>query len=208
MELFNLHTDIPEKDFERFARLNKSGYSSFYPLKDSILRKYGHSDSYDLQKIVVKCNACDGTGKFRKYTDWNRFVKEPCFRCDNGIYDTKYIALERWILNGTLYHIPLGRVNPHGLHSELGNLRYVNTIEGKIKKEMYDLKEVKRDYMTLLRIYDRNAFLSLVMSEFKYKHRKTKLKFMNTVRQYRSLLGGYLVYFGLVKAKPQDELPF
>jgi hypothetical protein len=36
----------------------------FYPLKDQLLRQYGKFIGWDTQRIALRCNRCDGTGRF------------------------------------------------------------------------------------------------------------------------------------------------
>jgi hypothetical protein len=103
--LFPEPIDIPEAHMKAFIVCNSSPTQTFYLLKDKILTKYGHRNDYDLQIIKQTCNSCDGTGIFK--SDWK--PRESCWSCGgDGIFRRKKIILERWLLNGNLYHKPLG----------------------------------------------------------------------------------------------------
>ena len=73
----------------------------FYSLaKEPMLRLHGQRAGFDLQIIEKKCWECAGTG-----TDYH--CTDKCGYCyGSGIYETKKIVLERYILNGRVFHQP------------------------------------------------------------------------------------------------------
>ncbi|MDE2010253.1 MAG: hypothetical protein KGJ09_09290 [Candidatus Omnitrophica bacterium] len=81
----------------------------FYNLKDRLLRKYGTFHGHDLQIITKEC-----WGERHYFDDDSYdFVQEPCGpqcrRCGGtGIFDQRWVRLERWQWGKYLFHIPAG----------------------------------------------------------------------------------------------------
>lgn len=99
--------NIPTQDFIAFAACNSKATRSFYALKDKILKVFGNENDYDLQHITKKCHTCNGTGLY--YSD------SRCRRCKNGVWAKYDVVLKRYLLNGSCFHIPLGRLEGNRL---------------------------------------------------------------------------------------------
>lgn len=97
----------------------------FYPLKNKLIRKYGKYDGYDVQRINKTCWHCGGSG-IDPYDE-----DDSCHKCDGtGIYDTKIVYLERYLIKGDnyVYHSPRDNwVTPKGEKKSV--------IEGLVKHE-------------------------------------------------------------------------
>lgn len=99
--------DIPTQDFTAFIACNAKGGSGFYKLKDKILHVFGKENDYDLQHITKKCHTCNGSGWYYKDT--------RCNRCSNGVYEAYDVVLQRFLLNNSCFHIPVGRLEGNRL---------------------------------------------------------------------------------------------
>lgn len=105
---------------------NKAGTSTFrqvhfYPLKDKLLTIYGTYKGWDLQHITKECWNCQGKG---------------CHRCHKGIYEQKYILLDRYRIANFMFHIPKQNFGCDPRGSEYYEKYYgkpVNLIEGYIR---------------------------------------------------------------------------
>ena len=99
--------DIPKPHFDYFVACNSIGYKSFYLLKDKILKVFGHENDYDIQHLKKKCYSCNGTGFYHQNI--------RCYKCNNGVYEEYDVILQRYILNNSCFHIPLGRLEGNRL---------------------------------------------------------------------------------------------
>ena len=210
--------DISEIDFKAFNICNSANSwiykQQFYTLKNSILETYGHENGYDLQVIKKICHSCDGTGKFT--SDWK--VTEQCWNCDNGVYKTKKVVLKRYILNGDLFHVPIGEVIFgrlaifDGYYDEYPcepKFKYIdfdelieNTIDGIIKHESIS-EHPTYYFLYLLFKYDKIALYKLIESTIKNKSLHKKRKFDMKIKSI------YLKYFApKITTLDTDELPF
>lgn len=144
-ELFPAEKQIPQWLADYFYIANAGNYSlkqMFYSeVKPVVLRVFGVHAGYDLQTIEYKCWTCGGTGKY--------YNGNTCYHCSNGIYSTRQFSLERFILNGRLYHIPCKEVVVEPV---------VNTIKGVITHETIDSKEAQRAFLILLWKYNKASF--------------------------------------------------
>jgi hypothetical protein len=77
------------------------GNEQFYAIKERMLREWGTRDGEDWQHIRKECWTCHGTGIF---SDFGYPLR--CNRCTRGVYDEKWIRLERWRLGGYVFHRP------------------------------------------------------------------------------------------------------
>lgn len=87
---------------------------SFYDLKGRLLRQYARFEGHDVQEITKECwGERDGWG------DPIGCKGEGCRRCGGtGIYDRKWIRLQRWRWGRYVFHIPdglCGRPLPNSL---------------------------------------------------------------------------------------------
>lgn len=110
-ELFEHDKTMRETDFRMFKACNDASRNwaykpEFYELKNKLLKQFGRANGYDLQVIERECNACHGTGIYTR----GGYQVAQCNRCDDGRYETVKVLLERWVMNGELFHNPVGRV--------------------------------------------------------------------------------------------------
>lgn len=120
----------------------------FYEIKSRILRQRGTTDGYDLQHIPgKKCFSCDGTGIYVGYHTFSgtRF-EDYCRRCgESGWHKRpKWIVLDRWILDGFVFHIP-GQV--HRIEPDSGTAR--KQITGVIEHRNYSYRQICRAHLLL-----------------------------------------------------------
>jgi hypothetical protein len=99
--------DIPESYFMAFVECNSAKSNSFYVLKDRILSVFGHENDYDLQHITKKCRSCNGSGYYYRAT--------KCYHCFKGVYEKYDVVLRRYLLNGSVFHVPVGRLEGNRL---------------------------------------------------------------------------------------------
>lgn len=203
--------DIPEAHMKAFVVCNSSPTQIFYKLKDKILTKFGHENDFDLQVIKQTCWSCEGTGKFK--SDWKPI--EICWSCGgDGVFRTKKIVLERWLLNGHLFHKPLGELSgnlvvkydpfehPRSI-SFSGVIR--NEIQGYIR---HDKMEGNPQYCLyyLMWHYDRDMFWRYLTCDVNGYYKKERLKFQRLLRKYNPLAA--ISQFLQVKKQEVDDLPF
>lgn len=80
----------------------------FYALKAELLRRHGRPDGYVYQKLIDWCWDCDGNGEIHVSSDY-----DICDRCGgDGIWGTRWILHERWLLGDRDFLILRGRVLP------------------------------------------------------------------------------------------------
>lgn len=223
---FKENADIPEAHFHAFRVCNSAGAwhykQSFYRLKNEILQKYGHEADYDLQVIKKPCYSCNGTGKFK--SDWK--MTETCWSCNgSGIYQTKKVVLKRWVLNGAIFHQPIGDLYLwddnlkvfDGYEDGYGypKFRYekftgkiVNQIDGKIKHEPMELNTTWAFYY-LLWNYNREYFFKCISQDVNSYQTRTKHK-LKKMLERNNPLKVFSDFFKVKKQQlePIDDLPF
>lgn len=90
LQLANRDVDLVTKD-------------KFYPLKQSLLKKYGKRIGEEIQHIKKECYSCDGTGIFS--CDWKQ--PEKCWSCcGSGIFEQYWTRLERYKIGKWYFHNP------------------------------------------------------------------------------------------------------
>lgn len=116
-----------------------------YALKDRILRKYGVRDGSDIQHIREECwgyeqsDGCEGA---------------TCRRCrGTGIYNERWIELERWNVLGHVFHRPSERYVRGPEHGH-----FINRIEGRIRHDSTTPRAAAEALLWLLLICDRRLF--------------------------------------------------
>jgi len=215
---FKENADIPEAHLYALRVCNSAGAwhykQSFYKLKNEILKKYGHEADYDLQTIKKKCWSCDGKG--------NHDTGNACWNCDKGVYQTKRVVLKRYILNGALFHEPMGELSYFDklkifdgyedwyptFKYEAFNGRIVNQIEGLITHEPMELSPTWSFYY-LLWNYNREQFYKQITSDVNSYQTRAKHKLKKMLEKSNPLK----VFADYLKVKPQqlepiDDLPF
>ncbi|OQA11751.1 MAG: hypothetical protein BWY67_00738 [Bacteroidetes bacterium ADurb.Bin397] len=195
--LFPEPIDIPEAHMKAFIVCNSSPTQTFYLLKDKILTKYGHRNDYDLQTIKQTCNSCDGTGKFKCH--WKH--TETCWSClGDGVFRIKKIILERWLINGNLFHKPLGEF----IYTPFSGI-IKNEIQGYIRHERVEGNPHYCLYY-LMWNYDRDMFFKYLTSDVQCYYKRERLKFQRLLRKHNPLTA--IAEFLKVKKQETDDLPF
>lgn len=214
--------DIPQPHFYALSVCNSAGAwayrGSFYELKNELLQKYGHEADYDLQHIVKKCHSCDGNGNHT----WGQ-----CWNCDKGVYQRKDVVLKRYLLNGAVFHKPMGELVGNRLkifngyyEGEYDGMDYpsfrfepfdgkiVAVITGLIKHEPMKLHPIWA-YYYLLWHYDRDYFYKILAGDLKNLRTNTQYKLKKLLKLY-SPLRAYADFFEVKKPElaPIDDLPF
>ncbi len=219
---FKENVDIPEAHFYAFMVCNSAAAwhhkQSFYRLKNEILQKHGHESAYDLQTIKKTCYSCDGKGIFK--CDWK--LPETCWSClGDGVYQKKQVVLKRWVLNGAIFHEPIGELYINQLKVFNGyedgypvfkyepfNGKIVSEINGLIKHEPLELNPTWSFYY-LLWNYNRERFFNCIASDVNSYQTRTKHKLKNMLKQ-NNPLKVFADFFKIKKQqlKPIDDLPF
>ena len=140
--------------------------SVFYPLKAKILKKYGKHTGTDYQHIVKKCWYCGGTGYY--------LPGVLCYRCVNGIYESKWWTLEKYKIGEYSFHVP------HKTPTLLKNIPLHgpgNIIQGYIRHEQH--KYYKEAYYILLFLFDIKKFLLVIWRSLCWKIKCLKYKLVN-----------------------------
>lgn len=215
---FKENADIPESHLYAFRVCNSGSFAykqQFYKLKSILLKTYGHESNYDLQIIKKVCYSCDGKG--------NHYTGSQCWNCDKGIYQTKQVVLKRYILNGALFHEPIGELIGSqvkvftGYWEDYGEAmfrfesfggRIINTINGIIKHEPLPLHPVW-SYYYLLWNYDRNMLFKLIASDVKCYQTRSQHK-LKRLLENNNPLKAFAEFFQIKREQlePIDELPF
>jgi hypothetical protein len=124
----------------------------FYTMKDRILARHGVIIGTDIQRIVLKCRVCDGTGLWHY---WEPHRADTCERCwGSGVYRTDFHRLERWQLAGFIFHRPIGRIDGHVDDADV-------TIDGKITHAPRDAQQALNAAAILAFVYSDRLFRSL-----------------------------------------------
>jgi hypothetical protein len=124
----------------------------FYTMKDRILARHGVIVGTDIQRIVLKCRVCDGTGLWHY---WEPHRADTCERCwGSGVYRTDFHRLERWQLAGYTFHRPIGRIEGPVDAAEV-------TIDGKITHAPRDAQQALNAAALLAFVYSDRLFRSL-----------------------------------------------
>ena len=222
---FKENQDIPDPHLFAFRVCNSAGTwayrPAFYMLKNQLLEKYGHEADYDLQHIVKKCHSCYGSGYHRSGAQ--------CNNCNKGVYSRKDVVLKRFLLNGYVFHQPLGELeagsnrlkifdgyeqdayfNPYypKFRYELFHGKFNSVITGLIKHEPVGLHPVWA-YYYLLWNYDREKFYKYLQSDLKNYQTNTQHKLKQLLGRFNPLKA-YADFFEVKKEQLAsiDDLPF
>lgn len=113
-----------------------------YDLKDRLLRRFAVRDGEDVQRIVDACHGWGFEGCEGKY----------CEKCrGTGIYQTRWVLLERWRLAGRVFHRPIGACLP----------RAVDYIDGRIHHDV-PARVAAEAALWLALLFDRTLFWNLL----------------------------------------------
>jgi len=76
---------------------------TFYDFKDRLLHQYADFQGHDIQEIVKEC-----WGSRDHWGDPRGCKGEECRRCNGtGIYDRRWVRLQRWKWGKYIFHIPI-----------------------------------------------------------------------------------------------------
>lgn len=85
----------------------------FYALKERLLRAYGTLLGYDCQHVEKECWTCEGTGVYKEWVYYKGqevlAKREPCRRCNDGVYSEFWVLLEAWKWGPYEFHTPIDR---------------------------------------------------------------------------------------------------
>ena len=222
---FKEGADIPDSHFYAFKVCN-SGKShfykpAFYVLKNELLQTYGRPNDFDLQEIEKKCRTCGGSGMYSK--------SEGCRNCGgSGIWATKKVVLKRYILNGAVFHQPVGELTYDGRlkvfdgyeedhECGYGYAKFIyqnfhgiikNKITGTIKHEPYKLS-MEWAYLYLLWAYKRAEFHTTLDRIVKSYQTNAQHKFRILISKYTPLKAAS-IFFKVEKSQLEhiDDLSF
>lgn len=126
------------------ARASSSPHRrDLYDLKDRLLRRYAVRDGEDVQRVVDVCHGwrfegCDG---------------DRCTKCGGtGVWQTRWVMLERWRLAGRVFHRPVGPTTP----------RAVDFIDGRIWHDV-PARVAAEAALWLALLFDRALFWTLLV---------------------------------------------
>lgn len=107
-----------------YANANPSHRPIFYVLKERLLRQYAEFKGHDIQEITKEC-----WGRLDEWGDPHGCKGETCTRCGGtGIYDRRWVRLQRWQWGKYTFHIPDGstRIKPDSvqIHGRIQHADY------------------------------------------------------------------------------------
>lgn len=211
--LFEPDVYVPVSDFKLFKSCNSAAKNwkykpAFYQLKDKLLRMFGVACGHDLQVIKHVCYTCGGSGMYTS--------DRVCYNCTDGVHQVVNVCLERWVLNGELFHIPLGRVDIRTgmLWADVSRPReatdkiytFKNTIQGLVT-HLTPAVNPDYAYICLLYKYDRDGF---------FAHLLQLQKSLSAAdwKKWGELSAGRLNFFEVLQEwfigpqEEEDDLPF
>lgn len=98
----------------------------FYALKERLLRRYATPDGIDVQHIKDECYECSGR------------EKPGCYRCVNGVYRERFVALNRWRWGKHSFHTFKERLSsPPTLPTIHGFVRHGKRLPGHWPTEAF-----------------------------------------------------------------------
>lgn len=126
------------------ARMSScSNRDAAYAIKERILRRLGQLVGEDIQHIKRECYGCEGSGYY--------YSGEDCYRCGGtGVWDEKWIRLERWQLAGRIFHRPAGRMSRP--------MNGMVTVEGRIEHNRPNPAACWDALLWLALLFDRQFF--------------------------------------------------
>lgn len=207
--------EFPEKDLNLLLACNGAQNWSykkptFYNLKSTILKKYGSFDEYDIQILKKQCFKCNGKG---------------CVECDKGIYSVTKIALQRYLLNEYVFHIPVGRVLENGyidlftysenkiLKLKENHIVYRNNIQGLIvhKPVVANIHYTFALFVLFFK-YDKDMFYFQLEQLSSNLYSKQKGKYRTALRKHNLMMDGLADFFGIYESAKEkyniDDMMF
>jgi hypothetical protein len=160
--------------FKCFVMANGSDYwyemkEEFYKVKNKVLKRKAIYCGLQMQRVPVRCNSCDGTGRWHY---WYYDGGEWCFRCrGTGIFQVRLYYLMKYILNGKVFHIPVGR----WYMPQFGDLCTQEVISGRIKHRDYK-KAGYYGALILMAVYCPSRFI-------KYKRKRWKFRILQALQK-------------------------
>jgi hypothetical protein len=169
IQLFETVKTIPDRHLGMMINANSNAKHTrwaayWYELKDKILKNYGSDCGYDYQLIEHQCWNCQGSGIYS--------IGNTCRSCGGtGIYSTERIVLQRFVINGEIFHKPINKVSSL---ADIFEYRVQKIINGVIAHKRGDEKQAFIDFILLSSIYDRYNCAFLMNSVFNIVNRKDK----------------------------------
>lgn len=149
---------LPSKDLRWFHLANAKPQAGWYKFKDRFLKRFATPAGWDFQTIEHHCWNCGGSGFFA--------LGGECQGCEgSGVHRTTHHWLERWDLQGRIYHRPVScfeapspRPNP------------VQEIEGRIKHDASITEaQARRAFARLLLRYEPMNWWRAVVADVRAK---------------------------------------
>lgn len=131
------------------AMRSSSDRVAAYAIKERILRRHGRFVGEDIQHIKRECYGCSGWGK-----DDGGFTCDRCY--GTGIWDERWVKLERWEFGGHIFHRPIANV--------ARPMNGVATVEGIIRHDDRNGLASAEALLWLALVYDRRLFWSELRS--------------------------------------------
>lgn len=113
--------------------------TEFYALKERLLKRYGNVVDYQMQEIRKECWGERAWNDDHGWYDYTGCCKESrCRRCGGtGVFDVKWIQLERWAWCGWTFHIPRGQLyrKPETVPQVVGRIEHKSY--GRLSNEAF-----------------------------------------------------------------------
>lgn len=159
------HLRVPMQHVHYLRWANGGNYRGkeewFYPFKWRFLEKHALPDGCDLQVIKQKCWCGDGIFRGVDY-DLPRIHWDICWKCNGtGVYRTKKIVLQRWLLCGVLFHVP-----SNSLQADFGWLEFKETITGLVTHSGYGRSLARHAFCKLLWIYEPDTLWRMLREQW------------------------------------------
>lgn len=111
----------------------------FYDLKDRLLRQFAEFRGHDIQEITKECWG----GRRDHYGDWSG-CGPTCRRCGGtGVFDRRWVRLQRWQWGNYTFHIPDGdtRIRPESVQI-VGRIEHKNYGRASREAELWLYRDV------------------------------------------------------------------
>ncbi len=166
----------------------------FYKLKVKILDKYATKAGIAKQKIKKECYTCDGTGYYH--------TGDTCYNCTKGIFEIRTYYLQRWVMNGSAYYVPI-------IYRPATDGPVIDEFEGTIYHEPHKTIQPDFAYAALTCKYDKDAFHKFII-QFQNKLTKLEWKSWGEMSQGKAnFIEAFAAWCGLdLQKENTDDLPF
>ena len=186
-------------DRQWFRIANRAGGAEFYRFKSRMLQRFGTMVGYDEQTIQKICWSCDGSG-----VHWRG---GQCFSCaGTGIYGTRTHYLQRWEMQGDVYHIPVYFFGE--IPEEFRKAGPVQEFEGLIHQSPSNDQQRAGDraFLRLLLRYEPMEFYRVIVSRIQGRSNRYRVKLLWKLMRLRERIELWPIFPR--KQQVHDEVPF